>query len=194
MHLQPAPPALGEYFLPFDRKDGSSSDSRKQASGWRSEVPACWPGGHPPFPSPSPLPGPADSPAWEWGSPLLLSQPRVALSALSHTLSHLFLVQHKLSHAQMHTDVYTSIHICTLMYAIICVTGSHMCSQTHCTHSSLHILTRINIHCAVYTYTFISLYILMHLDLSTLVHRCAHHLHVLTYTPTYACTHLSLTS
>lgn len=88
LHLQPAPPALGEHFLPFDRKDGRSSRSRKQASGWRSEVLACWPGGHPSPPTSSPLPGPAGSPAWEWGSPLLLPQLLVILSTLSHTLSH----------------------------------------------------------------------------------------------------------
>ena len=63
LHLQPASPALGGHFLTFDRKDGSSSPGRKQGSGWRSEVLACWPGGQPSPPIPSPLPGPDGSPA-----------------------------------------------------------------------------------------------------------------------------------
>lgn len=111
------------------------------------------------------------------------AQPPVALSTLSHTLSHSFLVQHTLIHAQIHTNVYTSIVIWTLI-----------CAHTLIRHSSLHALTLI--HCHMCTYTLISLYLYIHMPshLSTLVHTHIPYLHVLTYTHTYACTHLSLTS
>lgn len=42
LHLQPAPPALGEHFLPFDRKDGRlvAAGGRPPAGGLMS-----WPAG-----------------------------------------------------------------------------------------------------------------------------------------------------
>lgn len=88
LHLQPAQPALGEHFLPFDRKDGSPSHSRKPASSWRSKVPPAGLGA-----ILSPLPLTTAGPSWlsclGEGVPLLWPQPPLSLSTLSHTLSFL---------------------------------------------------------------------------------------------------------
>ena len=112
LHLQPAPPALGEHFLPFDRKDGRSSRSRKQASGWRSEVLACWPGGHPSPPHLLTTARPSWLPSLGVGVP---PSPAPASGDPVHTQSypltlHLFLVQHKLRHAQILICVSISVH------------------------------------------------------------------------------------
>lgn len=133
LHLQPPRPALGEHFLPLDRKDGNSSPSQKQASGWRSEVAACCSGGSPPG-SLSPTARTSLLPFLRMGSPLL-PQPQVALS----TLSHSFLVQHTLIHAQIHTNVYTSILIWTLICAHTLIFAySHSYTLPH-VHLYVHI-------------------------------------------------------
>ena len=76
------------------------------------------------------------------------------------------------------------------MYVTTCVTDSHMCSQTHHTHLCTFSLTLSYRHTCICIFVFVRSYTLRPQHTA---HTLAHHLHVLTYTLAYACTHLSLT-
>lgn len=74
-------------------------------------------------------------------SPALASVGPVHTHTLSHTLAQSFSVQNTLTHAQIHTNLFTRhtpAHTYTLLHAVIFVTDPHMCAETCATFSFAH--------------------------------------------------------